>query len=106
MSSEVRKEQFRKAWEKQKAKKAEAGITRKMVTLKEGEKVIIVKESDPNQIDLAQKAMEVREKMQRITFDEISKIIDEIRAHNKGTIALAKQKDLVAALQQIEEILE
>lgn len=106
MSSEARKEQFRRANEKQKLKKAEAGIVRKTITLKAGETIKIVKESDPNEVDLDQKTKEIREKMQRITLDEIRKVIDELREKNKGTVALARQKDLAAAIQQIEEILK
>ncbi len=98
MITEKRREQYSKQWEKKKAKMQESGTVRKIVTLKAGETIKIVKESDPNQVDLC-------EKMQKETLEEIRKIIDGIREKNKGTIILAKQKDLTTALQQIEELL-
>ncbi len=95
MSSEKRKEQYRNSWAKKQAKMQESGITRKIVTLKPNEKILIVRESDPNQTDLENSEKE----------KEIMAIINAIRAKNKGTVILARQKELAEALQQIEEIL-
>ncbi len=76
----------RKAQAKRRAKLKENGLVLKQIW---------VKESDPNQTDLNSFAKE----------KEIMAIINGIREKNKGTIILAKQKDLAEAIQQIEEIL-
>jgi len=123
MTSEKRKEQYRHAWAKKQAKMQESGITRKIVTLKANEKVVIVKENDPDQTNLVEnnhkwleeelekKTEELDEMVNRFCeenekIEKIIFLIEQLREKNKGTVILAKQKDLATLVQQLEEILK
>lgn len=96
MSSEDRKRQYRENWAKQNDKIKAKGMVRKIVVCYPDDKIVVVSQSqDKNQVDFVHSE---KEKL-------ISAAIDLLRTKNKGLLVTAKQKDLVALIQEIEGML-
>jgi hypothetical protein len=98
MLTESRKEQFRRANEKRKAKILEAGIVRKTISLKPGEVVKIIKEDDFNQFDLVGDTSVSK-------LQSVSSILEQWRNNPKVNLYANMNKNLLTLIQQLEGVL-